>query len=126
MEVVAMGNGLQECYRDATAIGSVTYRVRLGPADLFRLPPATPHVHVLSGTAWVTAGGEDFVLEVGQTVSFDPSRVATFISSLRHGPLLLEARGEIHSPPQRSIIAWWKRIARRIWITLRQARGTLL
>lgn len=121
-----MGNGLQECHPNTIAIGSVTYRLRLGRADLFRLPAATPHVHVLSGTAWVTAGGKDFVLEVGQTASFDPIRVATFISPLRHGPVLLETRGEIHSSPQRSMINWWKRIARRMWIAFRQARGNLL
>ncbi len=121
-----MGNGRQECHVNTVAIGSVTYRLRLGQADLFRLPPATPHVHVLSGTAWVTAGGKDFVLEVGQMASFDPSRIATFISPLRCGALLLEARGEIHSSPRRSVINWWKRIVRRIWITFRQARGTLL
>ena len=126
MEVVAMGNGGYACHVASMAIGSVTYRVTLGRADLFRLPPATPHVHVLSGTAWVTAGGKDFVLEVGQTASFDPSRIATFISPLRRGPVLLEARGELHSLPRRAVINQWTRLARRIWIAIRQARGTLL
>ncbi len=121
-----MGSELQKCCSDAGVIGSVTYRLRLGTTDLFRLPPATPHVHVLSGTAWVTAGGKDFVLEVGQTASFNPTRVATFISPLKHGPLVLETRGAIHPSSQRAIMASWKRIMRRIWIAFRQARGTLL
>lgn len=91
----------------------VTYRFTLLKGHTCRLPRTCPKVHVLSGTAWVTAGRKkrkDIVLGVGETASFAPEKDFVLISALGTAPLNLEIQGDHRSCPNWLKITCWKRL----------------
>jgi hypothetical protein len=65
------------------------------PGSPVRRPRGRLVLRVLSGTAWITHEGKDFVLEAGAQRELECARRAdgcAVVSSLGDGPLLVEAR----------------------------------
>jgi hypothetical protein len=65
-------------------------RILLLPGEVLALPRGPSPVHVLSGTAWVTQGGRDFVLERGQRMEHVRGRDRPVVSGLGTEALLFE------------------------------------
>lgn len=108
-----MSLALRDLFRCNQHSASVTYRLTLLKDHAFRLPRTCPRVHVLAGTAWVSAGRKhrkDIILEVGETASFAPEKDLVLISALGHAPLNLEVQGDHRPCPNWLKIACWKRL----------------
>lgn len=65
-------------------------RIALLPGELLRIPRARKHMHVLSGTAWISECGRDTVADRGACVRLSPPRHAALVSGLGEQPLLFE------------------------------------
>jgi hypothetical protein len=65
-------------------------RIALLPGELLRIPRARTHLHVLSGTAWISECVRDVVAERGSCVRLARSRHPALVSGARNQPLLLE------------------------------------
>ncbi|MGO9409215.1 MAG: hypothetical protein ACLQCB_00540 [Spirochaetia bacterium] len=65
-------------------------RLALLPGELLRIPRARRHVHVLSGTAWISECVRDVVADRGACVGLSRSRHPVLVSSLGAQPLLFE------------------------------------
>ena len=65
-------------------------RFALYPGELLRIPRGTSHVHVLSGTAWISAKSADSVAGRGACIGLPKGRDAALISGLGGEPLLFE------------------------------------
>lgn len=44
-------------------------RITLLPGELLRIPKRTAHVRIISGNAWISAGGSDTILRPGERYS---------------------------------------------------------
>lgn len=112
METVRLA--LRDVFRWNPRSASVTYRLTLLKGHVFRLPRTCPKVHVLAGTAWVTAGRKerkDIILEGGETALFAPEKDFVLIEALGNAPLNLEIQGI-----QRRYGDWWNLICGRRWL----------
>ena len=87
-ELALVMNGLG---RTAPSKASVL-RVVLLSGDALRIPRVSSHLRVLTGTAWVSQGGEDRVLEAGQCYKVPGGGDRPIVSGLRGEPLLVEVR----------------------------------
>jgi len=65
-------------------------RIALYAGELVRVPGSRSHLHVLSGTAWISANARDRVAGRGECVSLDGSRDVALVSGLGTEPLLFE------------------------------------
>jgi hypothetical protein len=65
-------------------------RIALLPGELLRIPRARTHMHVLSGTAWISESGRDVVADRGTCVGLSRSRHPVLVSGVRTQPLLFE------------------------------------
>ena len=65
-------------------------RIALLPGELLRVPRARTHLHVLSGTAWISDGGRDILADRGSCVALSRSRSSALVSGMRDTPLLVE------------------------------------
>ncbi|MGA2761870.1 MAG: hypothetical protein ABSG17_00755 [Spirochaetia bacterium] len=65
-------------------------RIALYPGELLPVPRPRRHVHVLSGTAWISAGGRDTVAPQGACVGLAYSRHPALVSGVGGQPLLFE------------------------------------
>jgi hypothetical protein len=107
-----MGLALSDLFRCNPHSALVTIRLTLLKNQSFRLPRTCPRVHVLSGTAWVTVGGKDITMEIGETMSFAPEKDFVLISALR-APLNMEVQGDHRPCPNWLNITCLKRLFRR-------------
>jgi hypothetical protein len=92
MSIDAMSVTLREIFsRVGAGQGSDGLHLALLEGDLIRLPRHVSSMTVLSGTAWVTYKGEDFVLGRGQSLSVGPRLCgAALVSPLGDSALFLE------------------------------------
>jgi len=65
-------------------------RFALCQGELLQIPRKRHHLHVLSGTAWISAAGSDTVASVGNHVELVRTRDPALISGLGDQPLLFE------------------------------------
>ncbi|HVO38361.1 MAG TPA: hypothetical protein VMV03_04955 [Spirochaetia bacterium] len=65
-------------------------RIALYQGELVRIPRGRKHLHVLSGTAWISANACDRVAERGACISLAECRDAALVSGLGAEPLLFE------------------------------------
>ncbi|MGA2612055.1 MAG: hypothetical protein ABSG38_01205 [Spirochaetia bacterium] len=65
-------------------------RFALYLGELLRVPRDRQHLHVLSGTAWISAAGRDIVAPLGSCVKLVRSRYPALVSGLGGQPLLFE------------------------------------
>lgn len=69
---------------------AICYRFTLNKGELFRFPSECREVHVLSGVAWLTVGGEDIILTAERKASIPSNKDFALISALGDVPLILE------------------------------------
>lgn len=67
-------------------------RVVLLSGDALRIPQSMSHLRVLTGTAWVSQGGKDIILESGQCYRVYRTGDCPVVSGLKGEPLLVEVR----------------------------------
>jgi len=65
-------------------------RLALYPGELVKIPRARQHLHVLSGTAWVSTDGRDTVAPLGSCMDLAGARYPALVSGLGGNPLLFE------------------------------------
>jgi hypothetical protein len=65
-------------------------RFALCSGELLRIPDNGRHLHVLSGTAWISAAGRDLVAPVGSCSKLVRTRYPALVSGLGGQPLLFE------------------------------------
>ena len=58
--------------------------------ELLRIPRDRQHLHVLSGTAWISVAGRDIVVSHGSCAKLVRSRYPALVSGLGGQPLLFE------------------------------------
>jgi hypothetical protein len=67
-----------------------TLRFALYSGELLRIPRDRQHLHVLSGTAWISAAGRDMVAAPGSCAKLGRTRHPALVSALGIQPLLFE------------------------------------
>ena len=65
-------------------------RIALLPGELLRVPRSRGHLHVLSGTAWISNNARDVVADQGSCVGLTRSRSPALVSGVGGAPLLFE------------------------------------
>lgn len=65
-------------------------RIALYPGELVRIPRGRNHLHVLSGTAWISANARDRVAGRGACVGLEAGRDTALVSGLGGEPLMFE------------------------------------
>jgi len=65
-------------------------RIALLPGELLRIPQGRRHLHVLSGTAWISECNRDTVADRRSCVRFARSRYPALVSGAGAEPLLFE------------------------------------
>jgi len=65
-------------------------RLALLYGEQLSLPSASRHLQVLSGRAWVSFGGEDYILGSGESLSVDQGRDKAIISAVGGEDLFFE------------------------------------
>ena len=65
-------------------------RLMLYHKELFRLPPASRWIQVVSGLAWLTVAGKDIFLTSGESVWLLGAKEVALVSALGPSPLILE------------------------------------
>ena len=65
-------------------------RSALYAGELFRIPRDRLHLHVLSGTAWISVEGNDMVVLPGSCAKLVRTRHPALVSGLCGQPLLFE------------------------------------
>ncbi len=102
---LAISNALSRMFRLATSSSSVEswsnklchlksrdcYRFTLHKGEVFRFPSACRELHVLSGAAWITVGGEDIILTSDKKALLPSNKDFAIISPLGNIPLILKA-----------------------------------
>jgi hypothetical protein len=82
---------LQNTARRAPARESrCVLRFALCSGELFRIPRDRRHLHVLSGTAWISVEGKDIVTPQGCCAKLVRTRHPTLVSGLGDQALLFE------------------------------------
>jgi hypothetical protein len=66
------------------------FRPTLFQGELLRIPRDSRRLHVLSGTAWISAAGTDVILPPGSCAKLTRTRSPALVSALGGEPLLLE------------------------------------
>jgi hypothetical protein len=91
MSSVDIASVLQSTARTAPARESRdVLRLALYGGELHRISHRARHLHVLSGTAWISSNGRDVVAERGSCVQLVRSRHSALVSALGGRPLLFE------------------------------------
>jgi hypothetical protein len=67
---------------------SVNVSSQLVPGDVQSLMCQVQRIHVVSGQAWITVDGQDFVLKSGQELSIPKCHYPAVISSMGRRPLV--------------------------------------
>jgi hypothetical protein len=65
-------------------------RFALYSGELLRIPRNRQHLHVLSGTAWISVEGKDIVAPPGYCARLVRTRIPTLVSGLGGHALLFE------------------------------------
>jgi mannose-6-phosphate isomerase-like protein (cupin superfamily) len=65
-------------------------RVALLHGEMLRVPRSSDRLRILSGSAWVTFGGKDFLLESGEQLTLPKTRYGAVISAVGGDALLFE------------------------------------
>jgi len=78
--------------RDSSDSAEAPLRVVLVQGEALRLPSSRGRVSVLTGTAWITQGGQDRILVAGQAMTAAAGGDCVVVSALGTLPLLLEVR----------------------------------
>jgi hypothetical protein len=65
-------------------------RIALLYGEEFRLPRASRWLQVLSGTAWVSIRGRDYVLDGGDCLAIGKAKEGAIVSSLREEGIVFE------------------------------------
>ncbi len=65
-------------------------RLALYPGEVLRIPRARKHLHVLSGTAWISHAARDRILSRGACAQLAQSADVALVSALGAEPLLFE------------------------------------
>jgi len=65
-------------------------RFALYAGELYRVPRGMRNVQILSGTAWISAHGEDVVARQGSRLRIAPGAGPALVSGLGREPLLFE------------------------------------
>ncbi|HTX71248.1 MAG TPA: hypothetical protein VMC79_00345 [Rectinemataceae bacterium] len=82
-----------ELSRIARAAGpEASLRLALLHDEVLRLPPTSAELQVLSGRAWVSQNGEDYILDRGERLFLAASRQPAVISGLGDETLFFETR----------------------------------
>ena len=91
MSSVDIGMVFQTAARGIAATESRrVLRIALLPGELLRVPRSRRHLHVLSGTAWISHNACDIVAERGACVGLARSRSPALVSGAGGAPLLFE------------------------------------
>lgn len=72
----------------------VMIRLMLHDDEVFRLPPTSRGVQVVSGLAWLTVAGEDIFLKNDQRLWLVTPGKSALVSALGRTPLVLEVLGD--------------------------------
>lgn len=72
----------------------VMIRLMLHDDEVFRLPPTSRGVQVVSGLAWLTVAGEDIFLRNGQRLWLVTPKDSVLVSAMGQTPLVLEVLGD--------------------------------
>jgi hypothetical protein len=99
----------------AAAAQPATYRVMVESSQAFSLPAATRGLRVLSGCAWVSVDGEDWVLRAGETLALPPGLgYAAVISAPSHHCAVLLLTLDAADPEHTALRdAFYMHVARR-------------
>jgi hypothetical protein len=65
-------------------------RIALLPGELLRVPRIRRHIHVLSGTAWISECRRDVLAHRGSCIHLTRSRCPALVSGTGSQPLLFE------------------------------------
>lgn len=65
-------------------------RFALYSGELLRIPRDRQHLHVLSGTAWISVAGKDMVASPGNGAKLVRTQYPALVSALGGQPLLFE------------------------------------
>jgi len=76
--------------RDSVRESRCVLRFALCSGELVRIPRGTRHLHVLSGTAWISVAARDIVAPFGSCAKLVRSRHPALVSGLGGQPLLIE------------------------------------
>jgi hypothetical protein len=68
----------------------VLLRLVLFPGEVYRLPEAGQRLRVTAGQAWLTAQGNDVVLEARETAQLPVSAEVALVSAVGAAPLMVE------------------------------------
>jgi len=71
----------------------VTKCITVRKGEVYRLPPLSRSVWIVSGRAWLTHSGEDIVLEPGERATFAQHKDPVVVTSTGNTPLILEIAG---------------------------------
>lgn len=67
-------------------------RLMLLPGEVYRVPPTCHTLQVLSGTAWVTYGSQDILVQPGDQMQLGSSNNFALVSPLGDEVLVIETR----------------------------------
>lgn len=62
----------------------------LKKGQVFCITSVYQEIHIISGIAWMTLAGEDFILQVGEKVFFTFNKDSAILSALGNMPLIVE------------------------------------
>jgi hypothetical protein len=80
----------KECFNPTHLLA----RMVLYKDELYHLPKANQRIQILSGCAWLTQAGQDFILPRGEKISLESAKDSALISALGQTPLVFEIRTE--------------------------------
>lgn len=84
-------NDIYRCVEEGTCGNSI--RLALVGDELLRLPHSASRLSILSGTAWVSRGGEDIFLNRGESMPLGRGAVdPALVSAVGEGALFVEIR----------------------------------
>jgi hypothetical protein len=81
-------SGSQRCRSDKKE--RPVQRILLHPNELYRVPPSYRQVSARRGIAHISHGGKDFVVQTGESLSFEGDDDIALVSPLRSESLVLE------------------------------------
>jgi len=79
----------------------VLLRLTLYSGEVYKAPRGCTAVRVRTGTAWVTQGGADIILDAGSGATLPSGRDFALVSALGGRPLVVELLGYERSMPHR-------------------------
>ncbi len=76
-----------------SAAAPTANRLTLTKDNVLRLPRTAGKIRVVSGIAWVSAGGHDHIIGTGEGLSLAMNRDAAIVTAVGKNPLVIEVMG---------------------------------